>query len=393
MDEAPPTTEVSTSHPLVKKVLAGGTLVLFAFIVVGAILIGRITDSDWWPAYTLPSEYSLGYWMDGNSIIYCGTEVVPTTDVKTFRASGQGIYAKDKNHVYICNLAIGILEGADPASFTVLSKNTEALGSIYTNDFPYAKDKNYVYFSGEIMADADPSTFELLSSEYSLFAYAKDKNRVYYFGKALTSADLSTFTIISSSGEYAKDKDNVYYSGDIVADADPDTFEIILSKNGEETLYAKDASRVFRVPYGEVPGADPDTFEVLADSQASFAKDKNNIYRSTYVLRGVDHSTFVLLKGPYDVLPAKDKNHVYLIDSGQGTTKIISEADPATFVFINMDGGGYYYKDAKHVYVSHVCDEASYNCGLEESSLASRSLLEVVPGADPATFIPPTRDY
>lgn len=63
----------------------------------------------------------------------------------------------------------------------------------------YAKDKNSVYFLGDIIKDADPNSFELLEKPY----YTKDKNYVYLSSTKFCSYP-ETFSFIGNY--YCKNK-------------------------------------------------------------------------------------------------------------------------------------------------------------------------------------------
>jgi hypothetical protein len=83
----------------------------------------------------------------------------------------------------------------------------------------YIKDAFNVYFMGEKMDGAHPSTFQILTN-----GYAKDAFNVYYMGKKMDGAHPSTFQILTNG--YAKDAFNVYYMGQKIQGASPHTFSV-----------------------------------------------------------------------------------------------------------------------------------------------------------------------
>ncbi len=95
-------------------------------------------------------------------------------DPDTFALVGE--YAKDKNHVYFINLLTAeILPNLDPATFEDVGMN-------------YTKDKTNVWygnpFGGMTKVDnADPTTFELISSQLVHDPDAQDKNHKYLRGE------------------------------------------------------------------------------------------------------------------------------------------------------------------------------------------------------------------
>ena len=124
-----------------------------------------------------------------------------------------------------------------------------------TCDDVYTKDKNNVYFCGDIVQSADPSTFTILmDSNGATSTYAKDEHSVYETSEGsvntLTGADPNTFVVLYDG--YAKDKSNVYGNGDF--SLDPQTFSIIPGTHSGE--YVRDSSHIF-YNIGCVDGAVP----------------------------------------------------------------------------------------------------------------------------------------
>lgn len=133
---------------------------------------------------------------------------------------------------------------------------------------------------------ADEVTFTVLSDEQ----YAKDKNNVYYQGDIIVGADASTFVLIKG-GPYSKDKNHVYLRGTKVINADPNTFTVI------EYLYARDKKGVY---CGTVPMnvSNIDEFVVIepgkgfiSDSKDYFIEvNKEYSYLKDYPVNGFIYS-------------------------------------------------------------------------------------------------------
>lgn len=194
-------------------------------------------------------------------------------------------YFKDKKNVYLdsyMNRGIVILEDADPKDFKILDiKNGfSTSGTVdyhYNEKIPFRikdafiyegtsyqkvnnsiyfafrkimncdvktfqlidtrewhktvfKDKDHVYHKGEIVKDADPSTFHFLENcidenrrprytDCDIHYYAKDKNYAYFVNspfeiKRIKTKDIEgfDFKVLDSEG-YAFDKDYIYYRG------------------------------------------------------------------------------------------------------------------------------------------------------------------------------------
>jgi len=68
----------------------------------------------------------------------------------------------------------------------------------------------------------DLETFEIIGEVYS--NYAKDKNQVYYYGRIIENADPETFEVISSTS--AKDKNNAYDNGRIIISTESEELEV-----------------------------------------------------------------------------------------------------------------------------------------------------------------------
>ncbi len=138
-----------------------------------------------------------------------GLNVIEDVDVDSFKSVNSHKYFKDKYNVYFQNGEFVTIEGADPNSFEVL-------------DWPYSKDKNYVFSGNEIVEGADSETFEHMWNT----RYAKDKINAYYFwGEIIEGADANSFEGLDYY--YAKDKNNAYFENTAIQGADSATFEVI----------------------------------------------------------------------------------------------------------------------------------------------------------------------
>jgi hypothetical protein len=146
------------------------------------------------------------------------------------------------------------VSGADAGSFESL-----------TGD--YARDKNHVYYDGQVMTgdrarvwlegkpvSEDPAGFELLDGDM-----AKDSKAVYCGDGSVVSNDPTHFAIVLVNGGtipvFTKDSRTVYYDGKPIAGADPATFQL---------LYAGDscAADERHAYHGDtvIPNADPRSF-------------------------------------------------------------------------------------------------------------------------------------
>jgi len=177
----------------------------------------------------------------------------------------------------------------------------------------YATDKNFVYYVGEIINEADPATFRILETEShnpndpsDYPSYTADKNNVYKSYTKIIGADVKTFKYLSNF--YSLDTDNVYYNTEQLLGADPLSFEVIGCWARD---YAKDNSNVYQRGI-KIIGADPKTFKPIGCGY--YSKDKNSVYFRESKVAGADPDTFE--KTEYSTR-GKDKNFIY-----EGTEKI-----------------------------------------------------------------------
>jgi hypothetical protein len=116
-------------------------------------------------------------------------------------------YFKNKDNVfYASSDYLEKINGADPSTFELISKST-------------AKDKKSIYI-GDVLVMPNLPGYKLLEGGYC-GTVGPD---VYCEGNIIKEADSSTFSHIG--GEYAKDKNHVFFDGNIIPGADPKTFEL-----------------------------------------------------------------------------------------------------------------------------------------------------------------------
>ena len=182
----------------------------------------------------------------------------------------------------------------------------------------------------------------------------------------------TTTTYLDANQDFSIVNGNLYLFGQLETDVDAATFEPVFSTTGVETQYAKDKNHVWEVDAdpsagGEstlsiVSGADPATFVSLGsdDPDDSYFEDKNHIYTTRGVLVDADSATFmVVLEDAFSrMVFGKDASHVYF------ENELIPGADPVTFITLGASG---YSKDAYHVY-------------------GAPNVTSIIDGADPATF-------
>jgi len=171
----------------------------------------RIEGSDG-PTFT---DLGGNFARDAHAIYYRGHKV-EEADMESFRRLDDfSTFAVDKNHTYHGDLhGLILIENADPKTFRVL-------------DELYAVDRAAVYREDKIIRGADLETFEVLQDRFThsmhYSGYARDKNRVYYYGEVMPEAHSPSFVLVASP--FSKDRRTVYFHNQKIPGSDPATFE------------------------------------------------------------------------------------------------------------------------------------------------------------------------
>lgn len=250
-------------------------------------------------------------------------------------------YAKNAQQVF-CGPSL--LQGADVATFQVVDK----WGAL-------AKDAKQVYYRTDVIEGADPVTFEVVGG------VGRDKADYYIGPTPLHVRDRASFKVLDEKvlGKdnhiWAHDKLDYYVGKQPTPIADSSTFQVI------QSWYAKDAKQVY---FGSavLADADPVSFQGIGGESGEFAKDAKQVYWQDRVVEGCDPATFQLL--PYRF--AKDSQRAYFCYASGSPPLALPGSDAKTFEVIGPSSQGFgYAKDAKQVYQG----------------------ANVIPGADPATFV------
>ena len=347
------------------------------------------------------------------------------TDGITFEALAEG-YAHDKDNVYFfngSNFYKSIIDGADPATFKVLSTwfGKDAYSGYYgwsailqsdgstfevvdtkpTSQYEvtgFTKDAAHVFLNDKMINGADPKTFQVYKnlSDVSGRLFSRDSAHVFWGTSMIPEADPDSFQLVESStlgmcAPYFKDKSHVFVGTEIIAGVDPNSFRYIGQVVRTPVLYnepclAADKNNVY-INNTKIPNLDPQSIQDLG----IYLKDKDAVYLYTTELKGTDSKTFELLNA--DSVSAKDKNSVYecgrvimpnqtgfqLLGDYYGKIgsnvyylgQIIPGADAISFTSLGEAGiwscespSGGYAKDKSHVYFAG----------------------KLIQGADPQTF-------
>jgi len=230
-------------------------------------------------------------------------EEVVTTSLGTIGSPGG--YSTDGTYVYYHSYGTSpakkwVVEGADPATFSVL-------------DSKFAKDKNFVYEDAARAFVAHTVSRDLTNGTLDLFNYALTLER--------------------------DDEGNMYQYGVLAEVPDSDSFSRVSNPSdpySDWTSYYKDKSHIYRLEGQEqilnVLNVDVDSFDIIG-------------YGASRDLGIYEEPVFV------ETLYMKDRDFVYVqLPDYSGSIKIITNADPATFVLV-ANQEMYDAKDKNHKYL------------------------------------------
>jgi hypothetical protein len=207
-------------------------------------------------------------------IIFVLFWLLPIIDLILFSFFGFPVADRQINNSYFYNvLHTDVVYSPDKnwfeAAYQPLHTNVFDFTAINEN---FGKDKEKVYYNGDVINGADPATFVVVHGDES-----KDKNNVYLDDKVVEGVDASSFRYLGD--DYFADENSVYVSAiyklAIIPGAQPATFEAL-----KGSIYSKDSQSVFcEKTYDEavlVEGADPKSFSALY----TVGSDKNFTYEN-----------------------------------------------------------------------------------------------------------------
>lgn len=193
------------------------------------------------------SVYRLGqeYYTKAHTSI----KTVEDADAKTFQQLTK-YYGIDKSSVF--NEAKKLVK-RDPATFRVLNKMVTAdeYGVYYDNNIipnshglsfrflnhDYALDDNQAYYQpsdiNSVITGFDINTFSVIGDDYS--QHAKDKNQVYYKGNVIEDALVGSFRKLSN--DISKDEKSIFFKKEKIKEADYNSFKALSYKELKEYEY------------------------------------------------------------------------------------------------------------------------------------------------------------
>jgi hypothetical protein len=135
--------------------------------------------------------------------VYTGGAVIQGADPVTFEPAGMEGLGRDKTDYYLLTEPLHV---RDMASFKILDANVCG-----KDHHIWAQDKLDYYVGKQASPISDSATFQVLQSWY-----AKDAKQVYFGGNIIIGADPTTFVVDPSEPEKASDKNRHYQSGEPV---------------------------------------------------------------------------------------------------------------------------------------------------------------------------------
>ena len=203
----------------------------------------------------------------------------------------------------------------------------------------FGKDKNNIYYKGDILEKIDRNSFKVLNESYDN-SIIKDKNGIYILtkessiktikiNKNIKNIDFNSFEEITNYPYVFKDKNAVY-----TLNADDDKIATVFNFRGID----------YKI--NELSNANPKKFDMM---ELNYFKDDKNIFyfsdkeKMIKKIKNADIKSFEIMNDDY----AKDKNNTYY------KGKIFKEANVKTLdkhYNENENNNGYKIKDKKKVY-------------------------------------------
>jgi hypothetical protein len=154
-----------------------------------------------------------------------------------------GVFVRDRAHVYDYH---GIVEGADPQSFTCLDAGLVSEEGGVTNNVwqrGYARDASHVYYHDQhsgrasVVRGADPHTFVSFAN-----CYGRDHRSVYYEKLRIPTDRPMQWLYLGR--KYSTDGDRVFYFNRVMSGVKPAEMQIVLLPT--IGTYATDGRSCFR---------------------------------------------------------------------------------------------------------------------------------------------------
>lgn len=186
------------------------------------------------------------------------------------REGGRWVYTY--MNAYYSVVAVPI-EGVDDSSFRQFGRNR--------SESEYAADKNAVYYRGEKITNALPSSFKHIHGQYW-----SDASRVYWIKYEIAGADPQSFSLLANEA-WSRDDKLCFFLERPVPSGDPKSFAAI------NTIWARDAKHYYAYDEMERPiHIVPCDYKTMIILNECFAKDKDRVFCCGKEVAGADLATF-----------------------------------------------------------------------------------------------------
>ena len=218
--------------------------------------------AEWQRTQLDPAKVQVAFdtWATDGRRVYNGPNLRRAIDAATFVPLNP-LYAKDAKRCYSDSVdAQKAIAGADPASFEALDSGLECRLLTFGEQIAsgYARDKDHVYFNGNLVKNADVATFLSLGE-----CFGRDRQHVYFSGVRLNKAQPLRWRNLG--GEFSRDDNHVYWQHKEIKNVDLPHFHRVEPYDNE---YAYDGRRFY---YRDGPCSEEDylaTLRLHADSLA-----------------------------------------------------------------------------------------------------------------------------
>lgn len=167
------------------------------------------------------------------------------------------VYYKDWNEAH--GTRENIISKADAQTFEILGNEA------------YARDKNYVFYQGQIIHGADPESFEPLEGLFAI-----DKERAYYSGDSIEGASSRDFKVLERG--YSADYKDIYLQRKPLHVCSVEGFKFIEATDDKRffTRWSTDGCHYFYLEY-KVPSEDYEKIKIYPKGEG-FSTDGTYIY-------------------------------------------------------------------------------------------------------------------
>lgn len=253
--------------------------------------------------------------------------VLANVDAQTFEIFEEAShYAKDKDSVFYRG---NLIEGANPATFEVVTTQL-------------ARDQNNIYFERRLLTPIQEGVeLEVLSSEFMRYG-----DKVFRYSVEIEGVDAATFEV--RGYDYAVDSGKVYYRNREYEQTNPGASRLV-GVRGALVLEDK-----VILEFREVALGDPEGFQILGkfESREALWRDSTKLYFDRHELAGADPENFEIIG-----IDTRQRNPI--IQSNGRVFVGGAEIPTSDLSSVKYIGGGYIESDGQVYYNGQVLEGVS----------------------------------